>query len=261
MKIKQAYSEGINRDERNTHAHGRLGKAAFKLGQRSADRLEKDNAEHDRRNSQYIEEALKQAKGLNKQVLEIIAATSEIPNGISSKPKHGYFTVNKDGEWRREWVTVLHSGEDIDPSRPSKMPMAEKLGTLKVDSADWAHNGLTTPVHNIQVSCSALLGDSSETRPNDIREMTSKIFINSTPYDPDIPLDESVEFSGEAVFNIDNGGEVDSVGLVSGRISGITPENATGYNVNLEEVLDDVLESVHHTAGLYKTLDATIETQ
>ncbi|MDQ3159204.1 MAG: hypothetical protein M3P98_03680 [bacterium] len=246
-KIKEAYKRGQSGDS-GEDVTGRAARAAHRLGKASFESMEKlDKALHDSK-SEQLDQAKKEAVGPTKKALEIIGASDGIPHQSASKPSWGQDVIEDTGDRKRQWSASFVKGVPKDPSRPGNTPLVEDLGTVRIDSTDWSHNGFHTLIDNFSLVVESGVDDNGEAR-----EPRTTVWINTREYHMD-DRDLDKEHAEGMRLDFDPSGELVALGLTRPGSTGYTDEDVSKVTTNMDEVLGTVLGSVNATAQEYQKI-------
>jgi hypothetical protein len=252
-KIRDAYklgSEGQDAPERA----GRLQRAAHRLGKKSLAQAQEANDQLEKHKASQFEAAVGQARGLNKQALLTLQQAAEIPHQAESQPKWGYEMVDQDGTRTLNWTMALAAGAEKDPSRPGRTFLTRRLGSLRIDSTDWPHNGHTVRVDNMSLICSSPVAEDGT-----VGAPSTTIWINESPYDPNnIELKDDDEFKGGVRIDLDDKGNITKFGMKRAYSTAYIYEDPTGINANLEEIFANATSSAAETAQAYADIARSI---
>jgi hypothetical protein len=139
-------------------------------------------------------------------------------------------------------------GPSRDPSRPY-IPLIEPIGNIRVDHRDWGHDPIDVPVDNLIISFEAPWEEDDSIGPG-----STKLFINSKPYNPEQKLSEFGEPTGEMRMVFDGQGKMSEFGIKRASSSGFTNEDPTGAVFDAEGFIDRVHLAVQATADAYVAL-------
>lgn len=259
--IRNAYRSGQEGQQPPMNG-GRLQRAAHHLGRRSMEKIAALDAALETGKMRQFEGAYEAAQGPNRQVMDVLRATSQIPHQDRNSQKWGSTVVYPDHS-EVNWVASLQIGADQDPSRPRKTPLAASAGALHIDSTQWGHNGYRVPVDNIHVSVSAPISPVSADGPVTtpvIGQPRSTIWFNTREYDPNTyTLDDAGDFRDQARVDISPDGTIERVGIALSNASGYTDLDPTQVTINLSEVLFQAQAAADQTTLAYREIAEGIE--
>lgn len=279
MKIIDAYRAGQHGDELSDEDKarkrgGRIIRAAHRLGKKSGEALDAQDAAFEREQARVLDAAVEQAQGPNKTALQIIKTLGRIPHQKPSRPA-GY-TRSIDGETREplsnDWLAIVEDSTHAskDPSRSGGTVLSgSPLGHLKITDMELDKNdgfnkfamslgGLTEPpsemsipVDSLTIATSAPLHQESMLRPK------TTLYLNSRPYHVD-ERDYNRPHAETVTLQIGPDGQVKELVVSAPNVSGLVHIDTTKATVEAGVLLESVLMAAEQTATMYEELQQGI---
>ena len=241
-KLSDAFYAGQNNPEAETPLAKRSHRLAHRMGQIIGKYQIAESEAFEKRqkdvHEKWFDQSQSLAEGASKKAFEILRASEKVAADGEFNPKNPTVWLDKFGGSvsKLVWTAMFTEGVDKNPNRLIDKTPLVGLPNLVVD-------GEKVEVDNLDITCTTKLNEDEVPVST-----TTRLFINSRPYDPNYPTGFTNSFAVEIAAD----GSLSFERSHEKGIGGTYPIQPRETNLN--DFLDGVNRSIDQTAQQYQSV-------